>query len=102
MQFAIALTLIVVLEIAAAVAGAVYYSSVTSTLEDQYTESWQSAIADYRVNPEDPNYLGDINSAVDGLQTTVSLVAPSRLAKPFCGDPIYELRMRVVFLALLN
>ena len=89
-QFAAVLILIVLLEIAAAIAGVVHRSTVTTTLQEQYTQTLLEYITEYRVFSNSSEYDDSVNNAVDTLQDKVSRVALSRVWRNHFAEILYE------------
>ena len=81
-QFKVVLANVVLLEI---IFGSVAVNRY-SLLKDPYTESWQTAIENFRVSPDEMGFNGGLNNAVESLQEEVSNAISKRSA---CGDFIH-------------
>ena len=71
-QFNGALFIVIVLEYLTAGFAAHKSLRVTTSLVEDYTESWQMAIGEYRVSLNDSRFKEGVNNAVDGFQEVVS------------------------------
>lgn len=65
--------LIILLEFITGVLGFVYRDSIEDESSNQYQQKWDDAIMKYQ-QLDSPDYMNDINDAVDTFQRNVSLI----------------------------
>lgn len=72
-QYAGVLIIIILLEFVTGVLGFVYRDSIENESGDQYQQKWDDAIMNYQ-QVDSPDYMNDINDAVDAFQRNVNLI----------------------------
>ena len=72
-QYAGVLIIIILLEFVTGVLGFVYRDNIENESGDQYQQKWDDAIMNYQ-QVDSPDYMNDINDAVDAFQRNVNLI----------------------------
>ena len=72
-QYAGVLIIIILLEFVTGVLGFVYRDNIENESGYQYQQKWDDAIMKYQ-QVDSPDYMNDINDAVDAFQRNVNLI----------------------------